>query len=315
MAVPRIFLGIFLVFFFFINGNSLVAQHTQIIKKKPFSLINVQKVGGSKSQELIEFTQKDSSFRSYKVDSSMVDSTELINKIESYLEQQVISDNENLSFSDFGGVEGFFPQMDENKYSSALSKKFIQKDFWAPKEKLEQARQKLNQDKKRYTSLFDSRVKEAATKRQSLKHLHFSQRLDYGALTQFNPNSPNHFEVHMQVGYSMSKKSTLGAGLRVNWQNANKINGLKVYYNRQIAGNFLWITEYTLQLNDLPEGIKMVDYQISPLVTGLGGDLRIRGRLYLRTTVLIPFGLRLLENPSFIKQSVYQFGLVLKPIK
>lgn len=231
------------------------------------------------------------------------------------MEEKALGGGEQIQFGSSDFKQTYFDNVELGMGDSPISQKLKQQDFLVPREKLYQARESLLSEKKKYTSIADTRVKEVATKRQSLSHLSFSQRIEYGVLAQIRSNSLANIEIHPQVGYAMSKRSILGLGLRLNPQDADFFNGVKFFFSRQFARNFQWITEYSFSLNNALEGSKSIDAIDSPLFTGLGGDIQLKGKLYLRTAVLIPFGLGVFENPHLLSQSVFQFGLMLKPIK
>jgi hypothetical protein len=245
-----------------------------------------------------------------KADSSLLDTTAMLGQLESLLEEQVTESNLPIGGGDAKGV--YFEEINGNIPDSPIFNKLRQQDFTVPKEKLEHAKEELLSEKKKYTSVADTRVKETASKRQSLKHLHFFQRLEFGLVGQFSPRTISEVEVHPQLGYAISKKSAAGIGLRLNWQASDYVNGGKLYFNRQLGANFQWLTEYRFSISGQIETGKIPNISTVPLFTGIVNDIPVKGKLHLRTGVLIPVGLKVFENPAILKQSLFQFGLIIK---
>lgn len=296
--------------------NFLFAQQSITPPKKPslrFPKKEVRNDFFDDQQKISRFVNQNQS--AFKIDSTLMDTTVMLGRMEGFLEEKAVGSGEQIQFGSSNFKQTYFESVELGVGDSPISQKLKQQDFLVPKEKLYQARESLLSEKKKYTSIADTRVKEVATRRQSLRHLSFSQRLEYGVLAQIQSKSLTNIEIHPQIGYAMSKRSVLGLGLRLNPQDADFFNGIKFYFNRQFARNFQWITEYSFSLNSVLEASKSLDAKGSPLYTGLGGDIRLKGKLYLRTAVLIPFGLGVFENPRLLNQSVFQFGLMLKPIK
>lgn len=296
--------------------NLVFAQQRMAPPKKPSLRFPEKEIRSDfldDQQKISRFLNQNQS--AFKIDSTLVDSTAVLKRMEGLLEEKALGGGEQIQFGSSDFKQVYFDNVELGMGDSPISQKLKQQDFLVPKEKLYQARETLLSEKKKYISIADTRVKKAATKRQSLSHLSFSQRIEYGVLAQIRSNSLANIEIHPQVGYAMSKRSILGLGLRLNPQDADFFNGAKFFFSRQFARNFQWITEYSFSLNNALEGSKSIDAIDSPLFTGLGGDIRLKGKLYLRTAVLIPFGLGVFENPHLLNQSVFQFGLMLKPIK
>jgi hypothetical protein len=250
-----------------------------------------------------------------KIDSSALDSTAILGRLESLLEEKAFEGQDRIPIGTMDVTGAYFENLDAGMGDSPIMQKLRQQDFSVPKENLEKAKESLLSEKKKYTTVADTRLKEVATKRQSLRHLGFSQRLEYGLLANISPNSLKSTEIHPQVGYALSKKSVVGLGLRLNPQRGDYFNTVKMYFSRQFAWNFQWLTEYRVYLNEKVEPNKLPEASRIPLFTGIGSDISIRGKLYLRSAVLVPFGLSVVENLGFIKQSVLQVGLVFKSSK
>jgi hypothetical protein len=296
--------------------NFLFAQQSITPPKKPslrFPKKEIRNDFFDDQQKISRFVNQNQS--AFKIDSTLVDTTAVLGRMEGLLEEKAVGGGEQIQFESSDFKQTYFDNVEIGVGDSRISQKLKQQDFLVPKEKLYQARESLLSEKKKYTAIADTRVKEVATKRQSLRHLSFSQRLEYGVLAQIRSKSSANIEIHPQIGYAISKRSVLGFAFRLNPQDADFFNGIKFYFNRQFARNFQWITEYSLSLNSVLEGSKSIDAKGSPLFTGLGGDIRLKGKLYLRTAVLIPFGLGVFENPHLLNQSVFQLNLMFKPIK
>ncbi len=249
-------------------------------------------------------------------DSMQLDTAKVVLKLESEFERQAQSQGAGELLESRSLEESFLSSLETDAEAERIRQKLTQMNFSIPKEKLTDAHQKLSSEKEKYAELLDSRIAQEAIRRNSLQGKKFYERLEFGALIQFSPSGIGKSELHSQAGYALSKKSVSGIGVSVGLDQETQLEGLKLFFVRDFARNFLWITEYSLKISN--NGIEPVipsPTQV-PLKTGLGTDLRIVGKMHLRSVLLLPLGKELFSEGSYLKKHTgIQLGLIYKNIK
>ncbi|WP_310106955.1 hypothetical protein [Algoriphagus sp. 4150] len=168
-----------------------------------------------------------------------------------------------------------------------INPKQIQQDYFKNFQKLEEAQGSLDRNKRKYSELKNSELKEDGVKRHSLKDTPFFQRFEIGMLGDLTSFKP--FDFQTLIGYRIDGRWTLGLGglcstgvgksIDPNWK-GNKVYGqywikkalfLQSEYQRFFAGHS------TPEFSGSPK---------SRALAGMGTEVPLVLNTKLRSTVL-----------------------------
>lgn len=305
--LPLLF--VYLCYTIFFPGNVEARQSQVVIPNLKAS--NSLRLGKGDS---LKNLAKKIGYRDLKGDSIEIDSAKINQLVVRELEKQAQSFMpEDLNNTGPKGV------LIQDKYFSSNSEfqksNFSQLDFKLPKEKLKEAQQQLMDKKKNYQTVLDTRIKEFSKKRNSLSSFKFDDRIELGVFIILNANNVHNFEIHPQIGYALTKKSVVGTGPVFSFDGEPTFRGIFGFFSQEVFKNVDWISEYhfIFKRSNLENIFQSVNHM--PFRTGIGSDIKILGKVYLRSGILLPFGINSLENATDFRKNIsVKIGLVYKQI-
>ena len=173
-----------------------------------------------------------------------------------------------------------------------LNPKTLQEDIFTDRGLLEKAMGDLDQKKRKFRKIEDSRFTEFAKKRNSLSDRKFTQRSEVGITASYIPSLGRLSGIQGQFGYALNSKLTAGSGLVFKGLGfggqagaANPLSAVKVFSNFRIQENIFLLTEYYRPLGQNKEtDINRAEAKHN-LLMGMGSDIRIYKTIFLRSSV------------------------------
>jgi hypothetical protein len=190
-----------------------------------------------------------------------------------------------------------------SKYNSSLSSSNVL-----------EAQEELSKKKKKYAAMQDSRLKDLRTKRNSLSASSFWERTEWGATIQQGNRGIGSGNLSFFAGYRINSISTAGIGI-TNPRGINESHsGVKGYYNLAFGSYFFWTSEFDYRRNVLDASKNSGGYNQSMLLTGIGTNVKILKRIYIRTSVLYLFGRDQRDISSISKNLYARIGIFFQPL-